>query len=241
MAEHRILQLHQVLHPAARATAANTATPPAAPALTSVGIRLTAPALARHKHFTAADLPTEWHQQAGLVVGFFERNGFNRHGATVVGNKLGESFEVRAPAPAGGSLAGAGRARGRQRLCTGPQGRGAAPQRRRSFKCSTLTPRPVACPQGAGEPFRPHRRQAQVVLRQRAGHLCTDDFPGPGHRLQNKVRRSPFCVPGCVCSVCVLCAIACDCCTAAASESAPRLCRFTAAPPAPPVNASSAC
>lgn len=130
MAEHRILQLHQVLHPAARATAANTATPPAAPALTSVGIRLTAPALARHKHFTAADLPTEWHQQAGLVVGFFERNGFNRHGATVVGNKLGESFEVRAPAPAGGSLAGAGRARGRQRLCTGPSrpwGSAAAP------------------------------------------------------------------------------------------------------------------
>jgi hypothetical protein len=43
----------------------------------------------RHKHFHAAEgvgdavLPTEWAAQAGLVVGFFERNGLNRHGAAV--------------------------------------------------------------------------------------------------------------------------------------------------------------
>ena len=48
----------------------------------------------RHKHFAAADLPPRWAEQAGLVVGFFERCGFNRHGATVAANQIGAGAQV---------------------------------------------------------------------------------------------------------------------------------------------------
>jgi hypothetical protein len=85
----------------------------------------------RHKHFHAAEgvgdavLPTEWVAQAGLVVGFFERNGLNRHGAAVQNGVITVRLHprrcVRAP-PGSGPAELPGRGRQSRLRCTRWQG-----------------------------------------------------------------------------------------------------------------------